>query len=132
MDFMAGLVSGGHASGLVEGAFDAALGCGGYLEKDLGETVVAAAAVLDSALNGTVYRYRGLEWNDPGVPGDEMYAKWVASLVFPGVSGLAASAAAALERIAGDGSELAELWDEAGDRGLWRRRVLELAARLSV
>jgi hypothetical protein len=133
MDFMAGLVAGGDVAGSLVEVFDRVLEDDGYLEVDSGEAVVVSAAVLDSVLNGTVYGYgvflRSGE-DGPDVSDGDVYSRWVASLEFEDAAGLAVRAVKALSRVVGDGSELAELQDDAGD-GVWRGRVGELVARLS-
>ena len=91
-----------------------------YLDAGEGAAAVAAAVVVAAALDPS-----GVE----GVP--EAVTAWLdshARQVDPGDRRLAT---AALDRVVGERSELAELWDEAPDGPAWREGVAALRARLA-
>ncbi|MDR1214618.1 MAG: hypothetical protein LBK54_11150 [Propionibacteriaceae bacterium] len=67
----------------------------------------------------------GSDGDGPEVSDDEVYARWVESLRFPGADKLAMMAVHALTSVLSRRSELAQSRDE-----VWRRRVEELRARL--
>ncbi len=92
----------------------------GPVDADDGVTAVAAAQVV--------------AWMaDPSAIDESPYAEsvvtWLRSTSPTADAGLIAAARAALDRVAGDGSELAELWDEAEDPA-WREEITRLRAQL--
>jgi Domain of unknown function (DUF4259) len=91
-----------------------------YLDAGEGAAAVAAAVVVAAAFDPT-----GVD----GVP--EAVTAWLddhARHVDPGDRRLAT---AALDRVVGERSELAELWDEAPDGPAWREGIATLKARPS-
>lgn len=95
---------------------------GDYLDAELGEVGLAAAEVLARLLGRPV-------------PGGELPEALQAWLATPGqgadaVVALCAPALAALERIAGNASELHELWSETDALGEWQAQVRALRTAL--
>lgn len=84
----------------MEKYFDRAIGTD-YVEYDEGQYALVAAAVIDSALNGTEYRCD-----------DDEYHEWTKSLDGKKFVSLLEKAAAAVEAVVADQSELRELWTE--------------------
>lgn len=103
----------------MERPFDAVLRAE-YVGYDEGHCALVAAAVLDSALNGTAYRCD-----------EEGYPAWVRSLKDRGLAPLRQKAAEAVEAVLSDRSELKELWAEnAALYGAWRADKRALQERL--
>lgn len=95
---------------------------GDYLDAELGEVGMAAAEVLARLLGQPV----------PGTGLPEALEQWLAG-AGRGVTVPAewrAQALAALERIAGNASELHELWAETDALGEWQAQVKALRAAL--
>lgn len=90
---------------------------GSYLEVTDGANAIAAATIVASAADGDT---------DDLPPEAIEYLKRAES---PDEE-LVASAIAALDRVTGEGSEVAELWDESDDGPEWRERIARLRARL--
>ncbi|MDR1214622.1 MAG: DUF4259 domain-containing protein [Propionibacteriaceae bacterium] len=114
---------------LMKAPLSTAVGKDGFLDVGSGEAVVVIAALLDSKLNGTAYGYGRRLRSDkdgPGVSDAEVYARWVELLWFPWVKSRAELAVAALGRVLGADSGLAQSRDQ-----VWRGRMEELRARLS-
>jgi len=91
-----------------------------YLEYDSAQSVVVAAAAIDTLLNGTHH-------------GDdlELLDSWVTRNRNLNVAPLKPLAVAAIQRVLSEGSELRELWSEnAKDYPAWRSGLESLAARL--
>jgi hypothetical protein len=91
-----------------------------YLDSGEGAVAVAAAAVVAAALDPAAA---------DGLPED--VRAWLdahARQVEPSDARLAV---AALDRVLGERSELAELWDEAPDGPAWREGVVVLRGRLA-
>lgn len=95
---------------------------GDYLDAELGEVGLAAAEVL-ARLQGTPV---------PGTELPEALAQWLAGAgrQVAVSAALRAQALAALERIAGNASELHELWAETDALGEWQAQVKGLRAAL--
>ncbi|MFD9063529.1 DUF4259 domain-containing protein [Kitasatospora purpeofusca] len=114
-DFCAGLdeVAEEEREGLVRRALTLAADTGAedYLDYDEAVEAVAAAALVASQCPGgaPVTSAYGPEKPIPALPAD-----------------LRPLAAAALDRVVTEESELAELWDEGGEGSAWRRTVREL------
>ncbi|WP_153451426.1 DUF4259 domain-containing protein [Streptomyces smaragdinus] len=86
----------------------------GYLDGDLGDHAVAGAAVIAAGLpGGDPLGVYGPEEPMAEIPG------WIPAL-----------AVRALDRVVGEESELAELWDESGRGQQWRAVVRRLRAVL--
>lgn len=86
-----------------------------YLDRSLGDVAIAAAAIVAAQCPG-------------GLPTDSVYGPRAAIPPLP--ADLRLLAVQALDRVTGENSESAELWDE-GDRGPWRERVRQLKEILS-
>lgn len=105
----------------VGAAFRAVMAEPDYVEVDAGQGAVAAAEILASAY---------------GRPGDELPEE-VARIValyrerLLGEVELVEQARQALARLTAEGSEIAELSDEAGHGPEWRSRIADLDRRLS-
>ncbi len=101
-------------------ALIAALGAvgGEYIAVDEGARAVAAAEVL-AAIVGLA---------GPTTSYNETAMAWIERTSPPSNAALVDFALAALERVMGEASELAELWDDAGEP--WAESVSELSARL--
>jgi hypothetical protein len=105
---------------LIEAALGlaAATPAGGYLSCRDGDLAVAAAELVayiaDEPADENAYNATALDWAD-----------WTDPEVEPPLLDLACQA---LTRVAGEGSESAELWDEGSST--WRESVAELAAKL--
>lgn len=91
----------------------------GYLDAGAGARAVAAAEVV-AALGGAPARELPAE-----VTG------WLASEPRQHPGELVVAAKAAVLRVTGDGSELAELWDSSGEGEAWRASLADLHRRLS-
>ncbi|NND02046.1 MAG: DUF4259 domain-containing protein [Acidimicrobiia bacterium] len=109
-----------HVSESLHAAADASE----FLDADEGAEAVAAAE--------TVARLRGGAWDES--PYAEAVDEWVHAQTGDVPADLAALAAAAVRRVLAPGSELADLWAEAGeaDAGEWRRVLDDLIGRLDV
>jgi hypothetical protein len=96
----------------------------GYLDADDGAAALAAAE--------TVARLRGNAWVESAY--SAAVDEWVKRQSGEVPTDLAALAALAVRRVIGDDSELADLWDEAGEAGYtaWRRVLDDLIGRLDV
>ncbi|GAB7186847.1 DUF4259 domain-containing protein [Kitasatospora sp. Ki12] len=112
-DFADGLdgAAPGERAALLLVALRSAAGAGEYLEYDEGVEAVAAAALVAAQCPG-------------GAPVDSAYGPREAIPV-PAAE-LRALAVEALDRVAAEESELAELWDEAADGEAWRRALRAL------
>lgn len=101
-----------------------ALGTGaldeGYLEAPDGSVAVAAAAVIAVAMAGPV----------EGVPAEQAAHVAELGLAPDDVEQLTTEALAALDRVVAAGSELAELWGEAGEAVAWRSALEPLRESL--
>jgi hypothetical protein len=106
---------------LVESAFEQveAVGSSGYLEQGLACNALAACEVLGRLRGQLGYTNAYTEKVD----------KWVAAHRIDPPIGLVTRGAAAIVRILGPGSELRDLWEEAGDED-WRAAVVELRSRI--
>lgn len=94
---------------------------GDYLDAELGEVGLAAAEVLARLLGQPV----------PGSGLPEALEQWLAGAGREGaVAALRAPALAALERIAGNASELHELWAETDALAEWLAQVKALRGAL--
>jgi hypothetical protein len=93
----------------------------GYLDQDLACHALAACEVLARLQGNHGYRNAYTERVD----------EWVASHPLTPPPALLKRAAAVIDRILGDASELRELWDETGDRQ-WHTAVGELRQRIRV
>lgn len=91
-----------------------------YVEAPEGETAVAAALVVSWLVNPD---------SIPDSPYGESAAAWVRSTRAPVSAALRASALAALDRVQGAQSELAELWAEA-DGTAWIETLSHIKTRL--
>lgn len=121
-DWAYGLADGGlsHVSGSLHAAADAS----DFLDGDEGSEAVAAAE--------TVARLRGGAWDES--PHSDAVDEWVHAQIGEVPADLAALAAAAVRRVLAPGSELADLWSEAGetDAAAWRRILDDLIGRLDL
>jgi hypothetical protein len=100
-----------HRVEIVRNALIGTIDTRGYLDSQEGSEAVAAAALIAA-------RCPGAE------PVNSSYGPKEALPVFPGE--LKALAVAALDRVLGEASELADLWDESGDGQRWRRSIVSL------
>jgi hypothetical protein len=91
-----------------------------YVEAPEGESAVAAALVVSWLMNPE---------SIPDSPYGESAAAWVRSTRAPVSAALRASALAALDRVRGEQSELAELWAEA-DGEAWIETLSPIKAQL--
>ena len=104
---------------------------GEYIDSDEGSAALAAAEVVAAALGrpatAPVQEFVG---TDPveGLPGG--VRTWLAAHPFTPPKDLIDLARRAVRRARSDGSELKELWDDAGDES-WARVVDDLEQRLS-
>lgn len=93
-----------------------------YLEYTDGQCLLVSGAVIDAALNGTVYR----------CDDEETLATVVAVVKEKDPASLKATAAANLQRVLGEGSELRELWEENEELyPVWRENIEAIIGRLS-
>lgn len=93
-----------------------------YLEYTDGQCMLVSGAVIDAALNGTVYR----------CDDEETLATVVALVKQNDPGALKATAVANLERVLGEGSELNELWQENDELyPVWRENIEAIIGRLS-
>ncbi len=93
-----------------------------YLEYTDGQCVLVSGAVIDAALNGTVYR----------CDDEETLANVVAVVKKMDPTALRATAVTNLVRVLGEASELRELWEENEELyPVWRQQIEELIDRLS-
>lgn len=99
------------------GAAFAAVAGDGPVEAPEGAVALAAAELL-AAMNGA--------------PADDLppEVRSFAAAAPPPEPGMVAAARAALDRVTGEESELAELWGETGEGTEWRARVADLRERL--
>lgn len=92
-----------------------------YLEYTDGQCVLVSGAVIDAALNGTVYP----------CPDEETLAAVVATVKQNAPAALKHTAVANLQRVLGEGSELRELWEENEEHyPAWRSNIEAIIARL--
>ena len=119
-DWAYGLADGGLPR--VTDALRTAVDASDVLDADEGAEAVAAAE--------TVARLRGGAWEQ--TPHSEAVDEWVSQQSGEVPPDLAVLAAAALRRVLDQGSELAELWREAGesDAAAWQRAIDEIIERL--
>jgi len=105
--------------GVVEIALSAVNSSGGYLEATECCIALAAAEVV-----ATILKRPG-----PEVPSEVF--EWIARVGRAMPASLPADARSAIDRVA-SGSELLELWEEAGDPGLteWRAALADVRGRL--
>ncbi len=99
-DALAEFKDSGSPASDMESYFDSALESE-YIEYDEGEFVLAAAAVLDTLLNNTVYPCD-----------DEEFTGWVKTLDPEECQKLLPKAVAAVDAVISESSELYELWGE--------------------
>ncbi len=93
-----------------------------YLEYTDGQCVLVSGAVIDAALNGTVYP----------CDDEETLAAVVAVVKQNDPTALKATAVANLQRLLGEGSELRELWEENDELyPIWRENIEAIIARLN-
>lgn len=92
-----------------------------YLEYTDGQCMLVSGAVIDAALNGTVYR----------CDDEETLATVIATVKQNDPAALKATAVANLERVLGEASELNELWEENEELyPAWRSNIEAIIARL--
>ena len=104
---------------LVEGAFEAVEGEDDYLEAPEGSNALAACEVLARLLGNPGYQNAYTEKVD----------QWVKRNPIKPPPELLARASSVIDRILGEESELAGLWEEAG-ADAWRKSVEDLRGRL--
>ncbi len=93
-----------------------------YLEYTDCHCLLVSGTVIDAALNGTAYR----------CDDEETLAAVVAVVKENDPASLKATAAANLQRVLGEASELRELWEENGELyPVWRQNIEEIIGRLS-
>ncbi len=105
----------------VEAAFDTVLDIGDdYLEAPEASAAIAAAEAVARLQGnfGTRDAY------------SESLDEWVQRVALTPSPELSAKAKQAIDRILGDSSELAELWEESGEAGEWRAAVQDLRDRI--
>lgn len=121
-DWAYGLHSGGVS--YVAAALRTAVDSGDFLDSDEGAEALAAAE--------TVARLRDPAW-EPS-PYSEAVDEWVRAQSGEVPADLAVLAAAAVRRVLSAGSELADLWEEAGadESAEWRRNLEDLVGRLDI
>jgi hypothetical protein len=90
-----------------------------YLDAGEGAAAVAAAVVVAAALDPTVV---------DNLP--EAVTAWLEDHARQVDAGDRRLATTALDRVVGERSELAELWDEAPDGPTWREGIAALRARI--
>ncbi len=93
-----------------------------YLEYTDGQCILVSSAIIDAALNGTVYR----------CDDEETLATVVAVVKEKGPDPLKATAVLHLQRLLGENSELRELWEENDELyPVWRQNIEGIIDRLS-
>jgi hypothetical protein len=93
-----------------------------YLEYTDGQCILVSGAVIDAALNGTLYR----------CDDEETLATVVSVVKDKDPGSLKATALRHLQRILGENSELRELWEENDDLfPVWRQNVEGIIERLT-
>ncbi len=108
---------------LVEEALERVLGAGTeYLDAMDAEEAIAAAEVIARLQGNFGERNAYTETAD----------EWVAANRLEVTPDLARKSHAAIDRIVGEQSELAELWEESDSLGEWKAAVAELKARIRV
>lgn len=91
-----------------------------YVEYDDGQFALVAAAVIDSVINNTDYEC-----------GEEDHLEWIKSLKGIDFSPLTKKAAAAIDAVLSDNSELKELWEENEELYFsWREEKFAIKKRL--
>lgn len=122
VDWAYGLEHGGIA--YVAAALQAAVDSGDFLDSDEGAEALAAAE--------TVARLRGGAWEES--PYSAAVEEWVRSQSGEVPVDLAGLAAGAVRRVLSSGSELADVWTEAGEleSAEWRRVLDDLVGRLDI
>jgi hypothetical protein len=103
----------------VSQALDAVLGEDGYLDSDVACEALAACEVVARLLGN---------WGLRDAYSEEL-DRWIEENPQPVPPQMVAQAVEAIARIAGDDSELAELWDEEGRNDTWHSTVDDLARR---
>ena len=120
MDFIGDLAEApGNAPSELSQRFEAVDG-EEYVESPDGSEALAAAAIVSAARDGSPVDRR-----DPSV------AEYLGKIVPHVPAGLEAAAVAAIDRVLGEGSELVELWEEAGSLEAFRREPLAIREHLS-
>lgn len=104
----------------VSQALDAVLSGDGYLDSDVACEALAACEVL-ARLQGN--------WGLQDAYSEELDL-WIEENPQPVETEMVEKAVEAIARIAGDDSELAELWDEGGRNDAWHSAVDDLARRV--
>jgi hypothetical protein len=115
-DWAAGLVDADKPTEFLKRTFALAEG-NGYLEAPNGSQLVAAAAIVAAALSGRAPQ---------SFPED---AGWLHGKA-DSFRGLAAAAAAGIERVRGDNSELRDLWQETEEFSAWEADLEAILAGL--
>jgi hypothetical protein len=118
LDWVAELAERGGIEPVVEALERATASADGYLDADDGSMALAAAEAVAAS---------------KGAPTDDLPAEveaWAeANAAGIGAANVAASLAA-VERVGGTDSELADLWEESGSAGEWREHLESLRVRL--
>jgi hypothetical protein len=92
-----------------------------YIEYDNGIAALVAAAVIDSAMNGTAYRCDG-----------ENLPEWIATLKGIDFSPILSKAAVAITAVISENSELQELWSDNKELyPSWLKEKEDIRERLS-
>lgn len=93
-----------------------------YLEYTDGQCILVSSAIIDAALNGTVYR----------CDDEETLATVVSVVKEKDPGSLKATAVQHLQRILGENSELRELWEENDELyPVWRQNIEGIIERLT-
>jgi hypothetical protein len=93
-----------------------------YLEYTDGQCILVSSAIIDAALNGTVYR----------CDDEETLATVVFVVKEKDPNSLKTTAVLHLQRLLGENSELRELWEENDDLyPVWRQNIEGIIDRLS-
>ena len=130
-DVMAELETSNNICEYLEKSFNNALSID-YVGFDEGISVLVCAAVMDSILNNTVYRFDGFNSQSKSeVEGDEQYMNWIYSIEPINCEHLKQGAIAALTKTMSDNSELTELWAQNTELyPKWKNNVKEIIGRL--
>lgn len=116
-DWAAGLVDADNPVEFLKRTFALAEG-DGYLEAPDGSQLIAAAAVVAAAISGKAPQ---------GFP--EAVSRWLPGKA-DSIRGLAASAAAGLQRVKGEDSELRDLWRETEEFSAWEADLEAISAAI--